>query len=116
MLAGVVMLLRSEMPLAAAGGKGFPATAIWISSRSGRLGWACFSQKHRGNFLDEGVGEGVDVGVGVDVIGLPAGRRREKQRALARSALRSVVVAGTRAGWGPGNRTAWRGPAALRRT
>jgi len=41
-------------------------------SRFGVLGWACFSQRHSGNFPDEGVG------VGVDVIGLRAGRKRER--------------------------------------
>lgn len=87
------MLLKSETPLVAGGGRNCLANAIGIMSRSGRLGWACFFQRHSGNFPDEGVG----VGVGVDVIGLWAGRRREKQSVLARTALQSVVGAGRRA-------------------
>ena len=74
-LAGVVMLLESERPPVAGGGKNSPVNAIGIMSRSGGLGWACFSQRHSGNSPDEGVGVGVDV----DVIDLWAGRRREKQ-------------------------------------
>jgi len=44
--AEVVMLLTSEMPLVIGEGKNSPVNAIGISNRSGRLGWACFSQRH----------------------------------------------------------------------
>jgi hypothetical protein len=82
------MLLESEMPLEVGEGKNSPVNAIGILNRSARSGWACFSQRHSGNFQGEGVG------VGVDVIGLWAGRKREREELLARTAPRFVVVTG----------------------
>jgi hypothetical protein len=73
------MLLESETPLVAGGGKNSPGNAIGTMSRSGGLGWACFSQRHSGNSPDEDEGAGVGEGVDVGVIGLWAGRRRGKQ-------------------------------------
>jgi hypothetical protein len=45
-LAGVVMLLKSETPPVVGGGRNSPVNAIGIMSRPSRLGWACFSQRH----------------------------------------------------------------------
>jgi hypothetical protein len=66
----VVMLPMSEMPLVTGGGKRSPANAIGIMNHFEGLGWVCFSPRLEGNFPDEGVG--------VDVIGLRVGRKKEK--------------------------------------